>query len=230
MDRIDLPRNPDVDFSIEEFAGLAFDGLLRGNINPGNQDIERTNAGTWTLKAGFISVRAALEAAAAADPAAVLLDLYTKYVDVKTKNDLDVSFDPRSMYGQAWRAVCKDIVVPSTIEPEAYPTTANSRTKENQENLMACLFFEACGRGPLRLPANMVEDYCSPTNGAWKKLLTKYCTMVDAADADAINAEIETHRRAALRWAGSTTAPFARVLEVGVNELRVELLAHLSAD
>jgi hypothetical protein len=238
MARIDLSRNPGVNFRIEEFQGLAFDGPLKGEIDAANNYcITRSTSGSPTTKPGFISVRAALEAAAAAPaaaaPAAAAPDLgilYNEYVRVKNANDLDDSFDPRSSYGQAWRAVCKDTDLSDATVPEATATGVVSLTKKNQENLMACLFFEACGRGPLRLPADMVEKYCSATDGTWKTQLTDYCKMVDAADADAINAEIETHRRAALRWAGSTTAPFARVLEVGVNELRVELLAHLSAD
>lgn len=227
MDRI----NTGGSFSVEEFEGLAFDGILKGDINGENNKIQRrTDASTWTPQAGFISVKTALEATAAAGPATALRNLYDKYVTVRDANELDKSFDPRSMYGQAWRAVCKDINLSAATAREATATGVVSLTKENQVNLMACLFFEACGRGPLKLPANMVKDYCLNPNGAWKKLLTDYCAMVDEAATDAINAEIETHRRAALRWAGSTTAPFARVLEVGVNELRVELLAHLSAD
>lgn len=215
---------PGVAFSIEEFAGLAFDGLLKGKISPGdNNRITRTNP---TIKPGFISVKAALEAAAAAAAAAApaaaaaapvavdLNDLYAEYERVKTNNKLDESFDPRSSYGLAWRAVCKDTDLADATDPEAkVGGGVVSLTKENQENLMACLFFEACGRGPLKLPPDMVKDYCS--DDFWKTQLTKYCGMVDtSAAATAIDAEIKKHRRAALRWAGSTTAPFARVLEV----------------
>ena len=83
---------------------------------------------------------------------------------------------------------------------------------------MLCLFYEALGRGPLALTNDIITEYLAAGDG-WMAKLAEYSALVDAVTgrnaeaAERFDAEIKTHRRAALRWAGTTTAPFARVLE-----------------
>ena len=202
---------------VTEFAGVAFDGDLRAEIKTdadGTEHLDRATASKGT-KPGAISL-------IIADQVRTIIGRYTKIRDKIGAKD---SWDCTTTYSQTWRAVADAEDNPAgslTLVPPPPDVTGRgvvSLTQANQVNLMLCLFYEALGRGPLALTDDIITDYFAAFRDEWRATLAEYSALVDAVAggsaeaAERFDAEIKTHRRAALRWAGTTTAPFARVLE-----------------
>jgi hypothetical protein len=201
---------------VTEFAGVAFDGDLRAEIKTetdGTEHLDRAAVSKGPIP-GAISL-------SNVDQVRKIIGRYTKIRDKIGAKD---SWDCTTTYSQTWRAVAdaEDTFAGSLTlgpGPDATRPGVVSLTKANQESLMLCLFYEALGRGPLALADNIITEYLAAPGNGWMAKLAEYSALVDAMAsgsaeaAERFDAEIKTHRRAALRWAGTTTAPFARVLE-----------------
>lgn len=203
---------------VTEFAGVAFDGDLRAEIKrdkDGTEHLDRAAASKGPIP-GAISL-------SDADQVRKIIKRYTKIRDKIGAKD---SWDCTTTYSQTWRAVADAEYSADgngiTLFPKpkvTAPLGVVSLTKANQESLMLCLFYEALGRGPLALKDDTITGYLAAPGDEWMTKLAEYSALVDAVAsgsagaAERFDAEIKTHRRAALRWAGTTTAPFARVLE-----------------
>lgn len=153
--------------------------------------------------------------------------------DSETMKKLFSEDAPLFYYAVNWNATAIDLgqtvllsldlpALPGAVKPDyEYENKTTSRTQWQFEGIKsdwywAALFVEAAARGPLTVSVDEIG-----TQRMMQSAQAAYRLLYHPDEMDSL-------ATVAIKWAGKTTLPFGRVLEVGLNELRIDLKPELS--